>query len=301
MLALFAILLLISLYIPVLSIVSILFLILPFLLYSAKYPVKYSIMLMIGAIILSVFIGNIPALLFAFTFGTTGTVMGNFLYRKKGTFPVYMAGSLILLANFIVQYVVAVLFFHMNFIDESIKMMRESFERSFHMMDQLGEPVPDKTVEQFETSIDYFRALVPSAFVVSSFVMVFLFIVINFPILKRLGVKVPSWKPVRDWQMPKSVLWYYLIILIAAIIFVPEKGSMWFMIYINLSFVLQICLTIQGLSFLYFFANLKNWPKAVPVVLTIISILYFPALYLIRILGIIDLGFDLKQRLQQKP
>ncbi|MGG3989056.1 YybS family protein [Bacillus smithii] len=301
MLALYAVLLLITLYIPVLWIASRFFLILPFFIYSAKYPAKNSVMLIIAAIIISMITGNIAAVSIGFAYGTTGAAMGYFLYRKKGKFSVYMAGSLVFLANTIIQYVVAVLFFHFNFIDDSMKMLRESFERSVHMMDQLGEPVPDKAMEQFEFGMDYFRALVPSIFVVSSFVMVFLFTVIHFPILKRLGVEVPSWKPIREWQMPKSVLWYYIIVLIAAIIFVPENGSMWYMIYINLLFMLQICLTIQGISFLYFFGNLKNWPKAVPTALTVLSFLFFPVLYLVRILGIMDLGFDLKQRLQQKP
>lgn len=301
MLALFAVLLLITLYIPVLWIATSFFLILPFFIYSAKYPAKYSAMLIMAAIIISMIIGNIAAVSITLAYGTTGAVMGYFLYRKKGKFFIYMAGSLVFLANAIIQYVVSVLFFHFNFIDDSMKMLRESFESSIHMMNQLGEPVPDKTMEQFELGIDYLRALVPSIFVVSSFVMVFLFIAINFPILKRLGLEVPSWKPIREWQMPKSVLWYYIIILIAAILFVPEKGSYWYMIYMNLSFVLQICLTIQGISFLYFFGNLKNWPKSVPTALTVMSFLFFPMLYLVRILGIMDLGFDLKQRLQQKP
>ncbi|HZG73079.1 MAG TPA: YybS family protein [Chondromyces sp.] len=301
MLAIFTVLLLVSLYIPIMWILSSLFLILPFLLYSAKYPVKYSFLLIIGSVAISAIVGSLVSVPLALSYSTTGVVMGSLIRKKYGKLSIYMAGSLVFLANLIVQYVVSILFFNINFISDFSRMFEESFAQSIHMMERLGQPVPEQMERQFTETLDYIQAIMPSLLVMVSFFLVLLFILVNFPILKRLGVQVQQWKPFKEWQLPKSILWYYLLTIVAALILPPERGTTWYIAFVNLSFMLQILLFIQGLSFIYFYADIKKWPKALPIFLTIFSILFSPFLYVVRILGIIDLGFNLRQRLNQKP
>ncbi|WP_052137897.1 hypothetical protein [Heyndrickxia ginsengihumi] len=45
--AIFAVLMLVFLYVPIIGGVSMLFLILPFLIYGAKYPLKYSLLFLL--------------------------------------------------------------------------------------------------------------------------------------------------------------------------------------------------------------------------------------------------------------
>ncbi|WLR55155.1 DUF2232 domain-containing protein [Mesobacillus subterraneus] len=161
--------------------------------------------------------------------------------------------------------------------------------------------LPDeKLIKQFEAMIDMMEVLMPSMFVMASFLIVFLLQLVSFPFLKRFGIQVPTWGPFRDLNLPKSILWYYLIAMIAALIMQPEKGTYWFWAISNLTFILQMLMVLQGLSFVFYVTHIKRYPKAVPIIIIIVTFLLPFVLYIVRILGIIDLGFDLRKRLGEK-
>ncbi|KAB8136838.1 DUF2232 domain-containing protein [Gracilibacillus oryzae] len=72
------------------------------------------------------------------------------------------------------------------------------------------------------------------------------------------------------------------------------------MILVNVSHLAGILLILQGLSFIFHYSYVKTKSKAVPIV-SILIVVFFPimGLYLARILGIIDLGFELKKRITE--
>lgn len=295
----FVILLTLSLYIPVIGVIASLFLLLPFFVYSAKYPAQAAVSFAVISLLISLILGGLPAVPFALLFAATGTLMGSMVQRKRDKFSVFMAGSLIFLLNIVVLYAVI-----MGLAGDQAANVSEAFKQSYEdsakLMEEMGSPLPETAVEQAQQVFDYLLALMPSLLVLFSLGSVLVIMAINFPIAKKMAVDVPRFKPFREWHVPKSILWYYIILLLASLIAVPEQGSMWYFSYVNVMFMLQFCLLLQGLSFLYFTAHLKKWPKIIPVLLTIFSILILPLLYIVRLLGIIDLGFDLRQRLQRK-
>nr|WP_238942014.1 YybS family protein [Bacillus sp. REN10] len=300
MLALFVILLLVSIYVPGLSIISSLFLVLPFLVFSAKYSMKSSVIFGFISLLAASVAGGLGAVPLAFLFGSTGIVMGSMLRKKLDKLSIFMAGSLVFLLNIVLLYVSMIIVTGVNMATEMNEAFKRSFQESMDLMKEMGQPLPEEAAKQVQEGFAFFYALTPSLFVLFAITAVFLFMVVNFPILKKFKVDVPRFQPFRMWKMPKSILWYYLILLLLSFVAVPEVGSLWYSAYVNLMFMLQFCLIIQGISFIYFLAHVKKWSKIVPIILTIFSILFLPLLYLVRLLGIIDLGFDLRQRLQQK-
>ncbi|MGA5689606.1 YybS family protein [Cytobacillus pseudoceanisediminis] len=299
LLAVFAVLLLISLYVPFLGAISVFFLALPFILFAAKNNRMYAIVFLTGGILLSLIIGSFMALPLVLTFGLTGTVIGIFISEKKGRMPSFIAGTLVFLAALLILYAAAVALFNVNIIQEGIDMMEESIQISEGVLEGFGQNA-DKAVEQFTEGLKMIETLTPSLFVMTSVICVFIIQLVSFPIVKRFGIQVESWKPFREMSLPKSILWYYLITIIASFLFNPSEGSYWFMALVNIAFILQIFMVIQGLSLIFFFSHLKGWPKAVPVLAAVFTFLMPFLLYIVRILGIIDLGFDLRQRLGKK-
>ncbi|WP_282141053.1 YybS family protein [Cytobacillus oceanisediminis] len=299
LLAVFAVLLLISLYVPFLGTISVFFLALPFIMFAAKNNRMYAIVFLTGGILLSLIIGSFMALPLVLTFGLTGTVIGIFISEKKGRMPSFIAGTLVFLAALLILYAAAVALFNVNIIQEGINMMEESIQISEGVLEGFGQNA-DKAVEQFTEGLKMIETLTPSLFVMTSVISVFVIQLVSFPIVKRFGIKVESWKPFREMSLPKSILWYYLITIIASFLFNPSEGSYWFMALVNIAFILQIFMVIQGLSLIFFFSHLKGWPKAVPVLAAVFTFLMPFLLYIVRILGIIDLGFDLRQRLGKK-
>ncbi|KON85946.1 membrane protein [Sporosarcina globispora] len=300
LLAVFAVLLLISLYVPLLGTVSIFFLALPFIMFAAKNNRMSAIVFLTGGVLLSLIIGSFMALPLVLTFGLTGTVIGIFIRENKGRASSFIAGTLVFLTALLILYAAAVVLFDVNIIQEGIKMMKKSIQASEGMLEGFGQNVDKTVIDQFTAGLKMIETLTPSLFVMTSVICVFIIQLVSFPIAKRFGIQVENWKPFREMSLPKSILWYYLIAILASFLFNPSEGSYWFLALVNIAFMLQIFMVIQGLSLIFFFSHLKGWPKAVPVIAAVFTFLIPFLLYIVRILGIIDLGFDLRQRLGKK-
>lgn len=299
-LATFAVLLLMTLYIPVLGIVINLFLALPFIMFAAKNDRKSTIVFFIGALLISFIVGTILALPLTVLYGLTGIVLGDFIREKRSRISGYIAGTFAFLIVTILTYAASVTFFNVDIIKESIQAIKLSMDQSKEILGALGQTPDPKMMEQFEMGIEMLQTLVPSIFVMSSILIVLVIQFVSFPISKRFGIEIPKWKPFRELQIPKSLLWYYLGVLVASLIFNPEEGTFWYTALINLAFVLQFFMVLQGLSLIYYFSYQKGYPKAIPIIITVLTFLFSFLLSIVRILGIIDLGFDFRKRINER-
>ncbi len=257
-------------------------------------------MLLAASIGLALIIGNILALPVAIFAAFIGILMGWQIQLKQPKIMILLSSTVLFLIIFSSQYVISVLFLEMNFVTELFALLSESIQQSIKFMEMIGQTPDEKVVEKMNEMVSLTSTLIPSIFVLVSVMSVFLSMLINFPIARRLGVNVPKFQPFREMVLPKSILWYYLITLIVSLLIPFEKGSFSYMAFMNVSFILQFLFLLQGFSFIYFWSSLQKWPKAVPITLTIFVLIFAPLLYIIRLLGIIDLGFNLRQRLQQK-
>ncbi|WP_075983349.1 YybS family protein [Bacillus massilinigeriensis] len=301
LLAIFAVILLITLYIPVIGVIMNLFLPLPFIMFAGKNDNKSSFVFFIASIFISLIVGTLFAIPFTLASGMTGLIMGILIREGKGRFHVFIIGTLVFLLNLVGTYIISIVFFEVNFIKDSMNLLRDSFQSSMKLLDSLGQNPNDSLAKQFETSMNMLETLIPSIFVVASLMMVFLIELVNTPIAKRFGIQIKNWEPFRNISLPRSIIWYYLLTLLLSLILKPDIGSFVYTALMNISFILQFLLLIQGLSFIYYYSHIKGWSKIVPVIVTIILFFIPIVLYIVRILGIIDLGFDLRKRMEKNP
>ncbi|KOP71601.1 YybS family protein [Cytobacillus solani] len=299
-LAVFAVLILMTIYIPVLGIVTNLFLAVPFILFAAKNTRIHSLVFLIAAIILSILVGTILSIPLTLSYGLAGLVIGDFIQGKKSRMSTFVAATLVFLITLLVQYGASVVFFKLNLIEEFIQVMKESIDQSVAIVEALGQKVDGTVLDNFDAFIKMIETLTPSLFVMTSIVAVLLIESVSLPIVKRFGVIPQERPPLRELTLPKSILWYYLVIMLASLILKPEEGDYWYLALANLSFILQLCMVIQGLAFLFYICHMKGISKAVPIIAAVFT--FFPPILLpiVRILGIIDLGFELRKRLENK-
>lgn len=299
-LAVFAVLILMTIYIPVFGLITNLFLAIPFILFAAKNNRMDSFVFFVAAIILSTIVGTILAIPLTFSYGLAGLIIGYFTQKKKSRAFSFIAATLAFLLTLIMQYAAVVVIFKLNIIEEIIRMMRDSLDQSVAILEMLGRNVDEAAMEQFETMIKMAESLTPSLFVMTSIVAVLLIELVSFPIVKRFGVIPQQRTPFKEITLPKSILWYYLVILLASFLLKPEEGDYWYLALVNLSFILQLCMVVQGLAFVFYICYKKGIPKAVPIIAAVFT--FFPPILLpiVRILGIIDLGFELRKRLESK-
>jgi uncharacterized protein YybS (DUF2232 family) len=298
LLAIYTVLLLLSVYVPVISLFATLFLVLPFIIYSEKHGLKPGLTMLAAATVISLLTGaffvTIPLTL---SFGTTGLLIGWMLRNDKSKMSIYLASSFVFLISMVIEYVVSILLLNMNIIEDVLEQFRNLMTEAIETAGRLGQPIPQENIEEIHTVMELTEVLIPTVFLTTAFVIMFIIISVNFPLLKKLGVQSAKFPPFRNWKLPQSIVWYYLITLILMIILKPGIGTYLHWSLYNLFYVLQLLLVVQGFSFIYFFAHLKKWPKGLLILITVLS---FPLVNFVRILGIIDLGFDLRQRLQRK-
>jgi uncharacterized protein YybS (DUF2232 family) len=301
LLAAFTVLLLLTIYAPVIGMIVNFVLPLPFILFAAKNDWKSILVFTVAGLLISFIAGTIVALPLTLTYGITGAVMGYLIQKDRSRTAVLIAGTIIFLLSLVIQYIVSAAFFHFNFIDELIKTMRDSLSMSSDILKGFGQQQQNqKVLKQFGQALDLIKTLVPSLFVLSSFVAVFVIQLISVPVLKRFGINMGNWKPFREISLPKSLLWYYLAVMLLSLVMHPQTGSYWHTAIINLSYILQMFMLFQGLTFVFYFFYQRGASKSLPIIIVVMSFIMPILLYIIGILGIIDLGFGLRRRTEKK-
>ncbi|NUK30057.1 YybS family protein [Parageobacillus sp. VR-IP] len=295
-LALFAVLFLIALYVPLIGVIATLFLALPFIIFTIRHGYAYALLLLAASLIISMLIGSLFSLPVALMFGTAGIAIGGMLAKNKSRHMILLISALIFLINIVVDYAISVKFLQMDIIQETISTFRQSFDTAMKMMKGMGQEPSPQLQEQFKQGLELVKYIVPTLFVLASFLFAYITIIASIPVLKRLKLPVGTWPPFREVTLPKGLLWIYVLVL--ALSFIPfEKGTFAYIAILNVYYVLQLLLMVQGFSFLYHVANKKNIPKGMVIGGTVFCLFLPFLLYLIAILGIIDLGFDLRKRI----
>ncbi|WP_010677414.1 YybS family protein [Bacillus timonensis] len=296
LLAVYSVLLLLTLYIPLLGTVLSFLLPIPFILFTVKYKVKQSLLFIVIAFILSGLLGSVLGIIHTIMFGVTGILLGEMINRGRSGIELFLGSCLSYLFSIVLMYVTVILVLQIDVIDMLRESSRESFAMAESIMRATGGEVNTEVISQLEESIEMMQYLIPSLFVFIAMFLAFVTVVAIKPVLVRLQVKMNPFPPFREIHFPKSILWYYLLILIMSFVEF-EKGTFGYTAFLNFFFILQLFMVIQGLSFIYYFCHQKRISKAVPIVLTVLSPFL---LYIIRILGIIDLGFQLRSRISEK-
>jgi len=300
LLALYTIMLLLAIFIPFSTIVMYLFFILPFLLYSAKYSVKHSIVFIVAALVISFIIGSYPALPIAFLFGTTGLMMGYGIRAKESKQIIYISSSIVFIANIILIFIVAAIFLKINFMDELKNMFQTSIDQYTNTLNMMGMSPPIEFQEQLNDMVNLMISMLPTLLISTAFISVIIIMAVNFPIIKRLGIDVPKFPPFRRLKFPKNILWLYLLVLIISLLFKIETDSYLHMAVVNAGLILQTLLVLQGLAFIFFYCHMKKWSIAIPILAVVLTFFLPFFLSIVRVLGIIDIGFDLRERINNK-
>lgn len=296
--AIFAVIAFTTVILPILGSVLIWILPLPFIVYTARNGWKPGILLFIAATFVSFIIGG-PLLIFsALFFGSGGLVVGELYKRKKSAFIILLGGSLAYITNLILYFVLSILILDLNPIKVTQDLMRESVGTAEAMLVAIGQD-PTVQMAQLMDFVDRLVYLAPSLIISTGIFYALLIQLISIAVLKRIGQNINNFQPFREWSFPKAFLWYYLVTSILILIGL-EEGTTLYIVAWNLFPILEIIMTIQGLAVVFYYCYVKEFNKSVPIIILIITFFAPFLLYIYRILGIIDLGFELRKRIKTR-
>ncbi|WP_100011681.1 YybS family protein [Lentibacillus sediminis] len=293
----FILLLLITVFIPVLNILSLILLPIPFILYASRHDWKAGLLMMSAALVLSLFFATIFSLPTTVMMGLGGIMIGSAIYQKVSAYETWARGTF----GFIIGLVFAFLFtqfiLQVNWIEEFEMLAMESMQMTQGLLEQFGAVEQSEQVQELlQQQVDYLIDLFPVGLAMAAIAMAFISQWMGYKVINRIERKGLYFPPFRQLEFPIALIWIYLVALIVSLF--PEPGSILFLAAQNVLMLTGILLMIQGFSFIFFYAHLKKWSKAIPVLLVVFAFLVPPVLlYLVRILGIIDMGFRLRERL----
>jgi uncharacterized protein YybS (DUF2232 family) len=114
-------------------------------------------------------------------------------------------------------------------------------------------------------------------------------------LLKKSTTPLPGLPPMHEWRLPKSMVWYFLIVL-AIGLFITEQSDLYFqMIVYNLLPLFMVLFVTQAVGLLYAFVHFKKWNRIIPLLMILLSLLP-PVLYLVCLLGVMDILMPLRHR-----
>ncbi|MEY8349090.1 YybS family protein [Bacillus cereus] len=300
LLAVYAVLLLTFLYVPVISTVAIFILPLPFLLFMVRYPFSSTCMFLGASLLVTIIISSPLSLMNTFMSGIIGISLGYMYKKKKGPTEILLVGTLVYLLNFVLIYVVSVQFFNIDFLKQIQDIFKQGMEQSEQIMKAAGAPINQEQKDLLGQFSDMIRTLLPSLLVMASFICSWITVLITGNVLKKLKYTIASWPKFKDIRLPKSIVWYYIIFILLSTFMKVESDSYAYVAFSNLYAIFSLLLVFQGFAFITFFAHAKGHTKIVPI-LSFIVCMVIPMLFpLVTILGIIDLGSSLRSKVQPK-
>jgi len=296
MVAIFTLMMIISAYIPLAFMLVFLFAPLPFAWYSAKYKRSTSILVAIVGCILTFITSGLAILPFAFIFAVLGIIMGAAIRQQKSKLYLFMSSGIAVLLTTAIVFLTYLRLAGINMVEIGVEMAKKNYEQTATMSQNItGQSTI--TPDQIEAVSKMMELTIPSTVTLGAFFVAFILMSINLPVLKRLGLDVPKFSPFQHMRLPRSILWYYMIVLCINLFIRPDLGSTLDVIVINVSYILWVLLILQGISFIHYFISKKGMPVGVKWIATLLAI---PLSSFMILLGIIDLGFNVRSLVKGK-
>ena len=276
-----------SLFTPF-SLVTIWFLPLPFFLYTVRHswPSALFPAAVLGALALILLH---PLWIFGVLFAAaTGTAMGAF-YRSTAA-----SATDVVLAGLVVG--AAVLLLGLAAAQYGFGLLSE-FQRLWQeQWDLVAEMVQNSVPEASVPPLPPLSAVLPLFLSVLTVPTVLLSAWAGRRFLVRSGFPEKRLPPFHRWRFPKSFLFYYLVSCVAAFLFDAESWAYSF--FAGSFMILDILFAVQGLSFLSFLLHRKGLSRGW-LWLAVFALFLPPAAFLLLVLGIMDVGTRMRERLEE--
>ncbi|MFC5987398.1 DUF2232 domain-containing protein [Marinicrinis lubricantis] len=271
-----------------LSFITSCFVMAPMLIVGASLPRLHSIGFLIVVLLVLLVAGGglgIAFMIVTVAFTIPAAVMVYHYKKKSEAITAITAGTMTLLAVLLA----ALLLIHLSGINLN-EQIREELEYSWSALpadyqEQLGE-FSDLLIPMLIKTLPYMLVVISVFFVSIGHT-------VARNVLKQTDVVIPKFRRLVDWRLPRSFVWYYVIVLFADMFTNPESESWWAMVVWNGVPLFMTIFAAQAISFLAFATRNKGWGRVLPV----LGVVLFPFLpQLISLIGVFDTAFPLRNR-----
>ncbi|CQR45830.1 hypothetical protein BN1058_00070 [Paraliobacillus sp. PM-2] len=299
---LYGLLFLVIILVPGIELLTLFVLPIPFVLYASRYGYRSTLFLGGVILVLSVFlslflfIGTLPLTLLAVS---TGTLLGHAIYQKRHPYETWALGSVGVTFGLVIIFVMIQVFSQVDLIEQYQLVVDESVKTTQSMAESTGIQLSKDDMELIEKQMNQIITLLPSVLVLAAIVIAFVTQWTSYKVISWRGNKRLAFPPFRTFQLPKSLIWIFFIAILLAWFPLEETGSLATGV-LNTTNLIGNLLSLQGFSFILFYCHQKRLSNAYPILIIISSVIFLPiGLYMTKILGIIDIGFGLRGKMEQ--
>lgn len=254
-----------------------------------------------GTVFVFAFMGAATAFLYSCEFALLGLLMGGLMLKAKSgadyilsAVAASVAVKIVLMAVF--RYAAGVNPFMVT--PEAADALVSSVSGA---LSQGGVSLSQEAVKSYaETMVQTVALMMPSMlilFAASDSIVGYAAARLYF---KRMGgFKVPALPQFAHWRFPKNIFWALMaaLILDMASKAFPDEG-VYRMLSVNLMEVLRGVFLVEGLSLTWYFMTSYRVNRAVKIFVTIVCALFSPVSYILSMLGIFDIWYDLRKRVK---
>src|SRR5699024_7337638 len=213
-----------------------------------------------------------------------GLAIGTAIYNKDTSHQTWAKGTLGFIIGLLLVFASAQLFLGVNWTEELNTIIDESLMMSEEIMEQFG------SAAQIEDQMKNLTLLIPASITIISIFLSLITTFFSYKIINRVENKQHYFIPFKLFNLPMSVFWIYFLVIILSF-FNTDTSTTMGIVIANSMVILTTLMILQGYSFIFHYADVKKWPKVIPVIIVIISFLIpLIMMLVIRLLGIIDLG-----------
>ncbi len=286
-------LLVLTVYIP-LGLLAFVFLALPFIyLYHANTEQQY-IAVSLVVVAVSLILAGAAGAFFSILAASVAYIIMKFINRD-GITIIFFYGILVALANIILLLVGSKLLLDVDFSTYYIDQLQHTINSNEGLWLQLTGDSSGEIIARYTEFINSLMIVLPFILIMVASV----FVIGNYftatKILTRYGVNLPKIPAPSAWGFPKIMIYAYLVVTLLYI--VSGTSGFLYTLTINLFQIFSIVLIIQGLSLIYLFIEKRNYDKRLMILAVIgVSLPYLGQL--VQVLGIVDLAFDLREKIK---
>ncbi|QYR21726.1 YybS family protein [Paenibacillus sp. sptzw28] len=282
-----ALLLLLSIAVPVLNALVAAVLMVPTVILYTTLP-RRSFILHILVVYAAAFAVMGPAVLIVGLFFLVPSIIMGHLYRKQVPARKVLTVTVVtLLAELLLELILFDLLLDFSLLRE----IRTLFMDTVNELSKQGLMPAGWTAELTDTYIQTVIHSIPMAIITVSFLFAVITHAIVRPILWSSGISVPGLQQAKDWKLPRIFVFYYLIALLADMA-TPDTGdSFMTVMLLNLVPLMRIAFSIQAMGLFFFIAHERRWHKAVPLLLSAIVVIFPP----LSLIGVLDAGFPIRK------
>jgi|GEM_PF-1680182 len=289
-------------YIPFVSIISY-FTYAPLIVLGKRHGAKYTfVSLAAASALFSLFTDPLTMLSLLLVSGISSAVMGALFYYERTPAQILGAGILTALASAVVWIALAQMISGIQLLDAMKDMLDESFKLSQSMFGGMGQDPEQaaKAKELIETLKQQMLMLFPAMIAIGAVFTAFLNYWFATLIFRKLRIAVPSLRPFREFELPRSIilgtlLFYLLALAVSALKIVDSEALM-----ANIQILMIFTFAVQGLAVAVWFMHRRSVSRGISIVAAVLLLMSNLGMTLLFMLGVIETAFHLRARTEAR-